>query len=100
MQVHFFRIKFVKNQTYHGSRSLLRVQGVEVSAAERVSGVDVRGRNDEFGSRAVALFGQKIRSPHFCGEPLWLSGKVVKMIKLMKSRGPGFAPHPLGNLFF
>jgi hypothetical protein len=28
------------------------------------------------------------------GEPLWLSGKVVKMRKLMKSRGPGFAPHP------
>jgi hypothetical protein len=33
------------------------------------------------------------------GEPLWLSGKVVKMRKLMKSRGPGFAPDP-GQPFF
>jgi hypothetical protein len=28
------------------------------------------------------------------GEPLWLSGKVVENEKKMKSRGPGFAPHP------
>jgi hypothetical protein len=30
----------------------------------------------------------------FVGGPLWLSGKVVKNEKIMKSRGPGFAPHP------
>jgi hypothetical protein len=33
------------------------------------------------------------------GEPLWLSGKVVIMRKQMKSRGPGFAPHPRHPLF-
>jgi hypothetical protein len=33
------------------------------------------------------------------GEPLRLSGKVMKMRKLMKLRGPGFAPHPGQPLF-
>jgi hypothetical protein len=31
------------------------------------------------------------------GEPLWLSGKVVKIEKINEMRGPGFAPHPGGK---
>jgi hypothetical protein len=34
------------------------------------------------------------RSLPLRGEPLWLSGKVVKNEKINEMRGPGFAPHP------
>jgi hypothetical protein len=30
----------------------------------------------------------------YVGEPLWLTGRVVKNEKKMKLRGPGIGPHP------
>jgi hypothetical protein len=44
--------------------------------------------------KGVQVTSKKLGAKNREEEPLWLSGKVVKMRKLIKSRGPGFAPHP------
>jgi hypothetical protein len=66
---------------------------------ERLSGLEVL-QADLALKRSIFLLSEAHPKNALVGEPLWLSGKVVKMRKYMESRGPGFAPHPGQPLLF